>query len=71
MASTVTMTAERYDYLHKLNTAITMGSEIVGLSSKDTRSDSQNFYVDVATPQGKEVKQVSQALPCTLKLKTN
>ncbi|RAK94070.1 hypothetical protein BO79DRAFT_223161 [Aspergillus costaricaensis CBS 115574] len=62
MASTVTMTAERYDYLHKLN-AITIGSEIVGLSSKDTSSNSQNFYVDVATSQGKEVKQLKYNYP--------
>ncbi|PWY74888.1 hypothetical protein BO83DRAFT_443955 [Aspergillus eucalypticola CBS 122712] len=60
--NTLAMTAERYDYLLRLN-AITTGSEIVGLSSKATISDSQNFYVDVATSQGNEVKQLKYNYP--------
>lgn len=56
------MTAERYDYLHKLG-IIEQSSDAVGLSAKSSSSDSQNFYVDVETTEGKEVKQVCQVHP--------
>ncbi|GLA02961.1 hypothetical protein AnigIFM60653_002532 [Aspergillus niger] len=62
MASTTTMTAERYDYLHKLN-IIEQSSDAVGLSAKSSSSDSQNFYVDVETTEGKEVKQLKYNYP--------
>ncbi|GKZ83064.1 hypothetical protein AnigIFM56816_007892 [Aspergillus niger] len=62
MASTTTMTAERYDYLHKLG-IIEQSSDAVGLSAKSSSSDSQNFYVDVETTEGKEVKQLKYNYP--------
>ncbi|GKZ91731.1 hypothetical protein AnigIFM59636_004386 [Aspergillus niger] len=62
MASTTTMTAERYDYLHKLN-IIEQSSDAVGLSAKSSSSDSQNFYVDVETAEGNEVKQLKYNYP--------
>ncbi|KAI2905111.1 hypothetical protein CBS11852_1346 [Aspergillus niger] len=60
MATTTTMTAERYDYLHKLG-IIEQSSDAVGLPAKSSSSDSQNFYVDVETAEGNEVKQACRA----------
>ncbi|PWY87080.1 hypothetical protein BO94DRAFT_624296 [Aspergillus sclerotioniger CBS 115572] len=60
-AGAVAMTAERYDYLQKLN-SVTSYALPTGLIASD-KSDSQKFYVNVETVQGNEVKQLKYNHP--------